>query len=249
MKNNDFDFMESFYDVIDSPIEESNDDDVIYVGEDEGEDFISDFEESWGDDITFIGEDEDDETFFTDLGEGYIPLPQGEEVDYETIVIDEHYVLDEYETDFAEERFDESKEDEENEEVLKSVISYEDKDNDETKDSFFEQIDSAESVIQFPETKSLEEELSMEEVDPIDDRISKQIAKDYIQDREAAVDLLPGDDLGDSEEDNSWVNGDDLFGNDIDAIIAEDPGKEVEDDDFVDGSFADWVNNNRETPL
>ena len=245
MKNNDFDFMESFYEVIDSPIENSNDDGVIYVGEEEGEDFLSDFEESWGDDITFVGDEEDEDQFFTDLGEGYIPLPQGEEVEYETIVIDEHYVLDEYETDFAGEILNESEDDDE--EVLKSVIECDDCKK--TDDGFFEQIDSAESVIKFPETKSLDEELFMEDVDPLDDRISKQIAKDFIQDTESAVELLPGDELEDPEEDNSLVNGDDLFGNDIDVIIAEDPGKEIEDEDFVEGSFKDWAANNIETTL
>ena len=243
MKNNDFDFMESFYEVIDSPVEDVDNDGVIYIGEEE-DDFLSDFEGSWADDITFIGEDEEEDTYFTDLGDGYIPLPQGESVEYETIVIDEHYVLDEYETDFASEIVEE-KEDEE--EVLKSVVTYDEES--EADDDFFNQIDSAESVIQFPESKTLEEEFFMEDVDQTLDKISKQIAKDYIQEREAAVELLPGDDLGESEEDNSWVNDDDLFGNDVDVIIAEDPEKEVEDEDFVEGSFEDWVRDNKETTL
>lgn len=243
MKNNDFDFMESFYEVIDSPVEDVDNDGVIYIGEEE-DDFLSDFEGSWADDITFIGEDEEEDTYFTDLGDGYIPLPQGESVEYETIVIDEHYVLDEYETDFASEIVEE-KEDEE--EVLKSVVTYDEES--EADDDFFNQIDSAESVIQFPESKTLEEEFFMEDVDQTLDKISKQIAKDYIQEREAAVELLPGDELGESEEDNSWVNDDDLFGNDVDVIIAEDPEKEVEDEDFVEGSFEDWVRDNKETTL
>lgn len=243
MKNNDFDFMESFYEVIDSPVEDVDNDGVIYIGEEE-DDFLSDFEGSWADDITFIGEDEEEDTYFTDLGDGYIPLPQGESVEYETIVIDEHYVLDEYETDFASEIVEE-KEDEE--EVLKSVVTYDEES--EADDDFFNQIDSVESVIQFPESKTLEEEFFMEDVDQTLDKISKQIAKDYIQEREAAVELLPGDELGESEEDNSWVNDDDLFGNDVDVIIAEDPGKEVEDEDFVEGSFEDWVRDNKETTL
>lgn len=243
MKNNDFDFMESFYEVIDSPVEDMDDDGVIYIGEEEDE-FLSDFEESWGDDITFIGEDEEDENYFTDLGEGYIPLPQGEDVEYETIVIDENYILDEYETDFAGEIIEEK---EEEKEVLKSVVTYDEESK--TDDVFFNQIDSAESVIQFPESKTIEEEFFMEDVDQTLDKISKQIAKDYIQERESAVELLPGDELSESEEDNSWVNDDDLFGNDVDVIIAEDPEEEIEDDDFVEGSFEDWVKDNKETTL
>ena len=37
------------------------------------------------------------------------------------------------------------------------------------------------------------------------------------------------------------LDGEDLFGNDIDVIIAEDPNAEVVEDDFVEGSFQDWL--------
>lgn len=236
MKNDRYDFMDSFYAIIDSPVEDERDDGVIYVGE-EPDEFMSDYESDWGDDITFIGEEDEEDYYYTDLGEGFIPLSQGDDVEYETIVIDENYVLDEYETDFAGdivvEVFDDSEE-----EVLQSVVVYDEEEND-----FFNEIDSAESVIQFPESKSLADEIVFENTDALDDRISKQIAKDYLQDREAAVELLPGEGL-DDEEDNSWVNDDDLFGNNVDVIIAEDPGKEVEDDDYVDGSFEDWLRSN-----
>lgn len=238
MKNDRYDFMDSFYAIIDSPVEDERDDGVVYIGEEE-DDFMSDYENSWGDDITFIGEEEDEDYYYTDLGEGFIPLPQGDDVEYETIVIDENYVLDEYEIDFAGDVV-EVYEDEE--EVLQSVVVYDEDEN----NSFFDEIDSAESIIQFPESKPLADEIIMNDMDALDDRISKQIAKDYLQDREAAVDLLPGEGL-DDEEDNSWVNDDDLFGNNVDAIIAENPGQEVEDDDYVDGSFEDWLRSNEGT--
>ena len=49
-------------------------------------------------------------------------------------------------------------------------------------------------------------------------------------------------DLENPEDDTSWVKDDnDLFGADISVIIAEDPNKEVEDEEFVEGSFEDWL--------
>ena len=48
-------------------------------------------------------------------------------------------------------------------------------------------------------------------------------------------------DVENPDDDTSWVNDDDLFGNNIDVIIADDPNKEVEENDYVEGSFSQWL--------
>lgn len=65
----------------------------------------------------------------------------------------------------------------------------------------------------------------------IDDRISKNIAKDIIN---SDVDMtLEEDDVNDN-----WIL-DDMFGNDLSKMLVEEEHQENED--FSDGSFADWV--------
>ena len=96
MSNN---YMDSIYNLINSEEVEYNDDDIIYLDEPDDEIFYGyDDELAWADDITYLDEPYEDEFDISNLGEGFIPLPQGDYQE-EMVVIDEHYVLDEYEED------------------------------------------------------------------------------------------------------------------------------------------------------
>lgn len=228
MKNN-YDYMSDIYDVLDAPIDNEPEDEFIMIDEEDG-----DYEyDNWGEDIIFIGGDPDEDVIY-DLGDDYIPLPQGD-VEYEAIIIDENYVLDEYERDVADSSdviyLDEV------EQFVELVETTE-------PDAGFElKEDLAASVVKLPESKTADEEISiMNDLNQEDDRISKAIAKEYMEEAEINAELLPGDEI--PSEDFSWIDND-IFGNDIDVILAEDPNEqEQEDDDYVDGSFEEWIQNN-----
>lgn len=240
------DYMENIYDVLNSADEEFVDDGITYVGFPEDEDnlFYED-ELSWADNITYLDEPEDDEFDFKDLGDDYIPLPQGD-INYEQpVVIDENYMLDEFETDIvggyyveeveekpAVERKQRTESDGELEDILK-FLSQEDVD-------LSLDLDKAESIIKLPEKQEVVEELKILGQNDDDDKISKAIAKEYMDMAGSNVTNIASEEYG-TEEDTSWVNGEDIFGNDISVIIAEDPNKEVEEEDFVEGSFSDWL--------
>ena len=64
----------------------------------------------------------------------------------------------------------------------------------------------------------------------IDDRISKNIAKDIIN---SDVDMTIEEDVNDN-----WI-ADDMFGNDISKMLIEE--EHPENAEFSNGSFADWV--------
>ena len=95
MKNNK-DYMDCIYDLLNSP-EEEFDDGITYIGSPEDEEglFYED-ELAWADNITYLDEPYEEEMDL-DLGEGFIPLPQGDVIYSAPIIIDENYVLDEFE--------------------------------------------------------------------------------------------------------------------------------------------------------
>lgn len=240
------DYMKDIYDVLNSADEEFVDDGITYVGfpEDEDELFYED-ELAWADDITYLDEPEDDEFDFQDLGDDYIPLPQGDIIYEQPVVIDENYMLDEFETDIVDgcyieeieekpavERKQRTESDGELEDILK-FLSQEDVD-------LSLDLDKAESIIKLPEKQETVEELKILGQNNDDDKISKAIAKEYMDMASSNVTNIASEEYG-TEEDTSWVNGEDIFGNDISVIIAEDPNKEVEEEDFVEGSFSDWL--------
>ena len=78
MKNTRNDYMESIYELLNSPEEEFEDDGITYIGNPDDEEFFYDDELAWADNITYLDEPEDDEFDFQDLGDDYIPLPQGD---------------------------------------------------------------------------------------------------------------------------------------------------------------------------
>lgn len=240
------DYMKDIYDVLNSADEEFVDDGITYVGfpEDEDELFYED-ELAWADDITYLDEPEDDEFDFQDLGDDYIPLPQGDIIYEQPVVIDENYMLDEFETDIVDgcyieeieekpavERKQRTESDGELEDILK-FLSQEDVD-------LSLDLDKAESIIKLPEKQETVEELKILGQNNDDDKISKAIAKEYMDMASSNVTNIASEEYG-TEEDTSWVNGEDIFGNDISVIIAEDPNKEVEEEDFVEGSFLQWL--------
>lgn len=234
MKNNN-DYMESIYNLLNSP-EEEFDDGITYIGSPDDEDeFFYEDELAWADNITYLDEPDDDE-FNLDLGEGFIPLPQGDIIYEKPIVIDENYMLDEYEVDLTNSVSYLDLEDEVTE--MTNVVKETQKEVDINLD-----LDKAESIIKLPKQQTVAEELQVLDITPEDDRISKAIAREHLDMINSGSLNLASEDYG-LEDDTSWVDDDDLFGSDISVIIAEDPNKDVEEEDFVDGSFEDWLTQN-----
>ena len=238
--NDNFINMEDIYNVINEPEEMYYDDDITYLDDpyDENEFYVED-ELAWADDITYLDEPEEDE-FDLDLGEGFIPLPQGDYYQEELIVIDENYVLDEFEEDLVENYVRPAIDN-----YQEVHYSYEDINNLlQEAEEIDLMVEEAESLIQFPVQQDLAEELQVPDMSEEDDKIAKSIAKEHIDNVKAgeAIGSLYGDNEN-PEDDTSWVDdNDDPFGNDIGVIIAEDPNEEVVEDDFVEGSFQDWIN-------
>lgn len=222
----EFNYMDSIYNVLDSNEVDYNDD-INFV--DDYDDFgFDDGFNNWGDDVTIIGEFEEDEFDF-DLGEGYIPLPKGDYEEQKVIVIDENYILDEYETDLV---------DNINVEYNKPLYSTEVKEE----ENFTIDVDNAESIINFGKEEKRVEEISDIKMCPDDERIVKTMTRDYMENL-GSDSLLDNEHL-DASDDTSWLDSPDLFGNDIDIIIAENPEAEFIEDDFVDGSFEQWISEN-----
>lgn len=234
MKNTRNDYMESIYELLNSPEEEFEDDGITYIGNPDDEEFFYDDELAWADNITYLDEPEDEE-FDLDLGEGFIPLPQGDVIYSAPVVIDENYVLDEFEYDLVGYSGEREAIDGFNEVKEMSQMIQEEKEVDMNID-----IEKAESIIKLPKQQTLTEELSVVEMSTEDDRISKAIAKEHLDMVQSGVLNIASEDYG-LEDDTSWVDDPDLFGNDISVIIAEDPNKEVEEEDFVEGSFEQWL--------
>lgn len=233
-------YMDAIYDVIYAPEVEVNEQGIEYLDEPIDEQNFYDDDLAWADDITYLDEPEDEE-FDLDLGEGFIPLPQGEQYHEELIVIDENYILDEFEEDLID-----------NYERPLVVIEKEEVKEEYDFNDIYNLLDSEdeivldeiESIIHFPvNNEPKEEELQNINMDDETSKLALSIAKEHM-DNVKAGEVAGGlfGDLENPEDDTSWVKDDnDLFGADISVIIAEDPNKEVEDEEFVEGSFEDWL--------
>lgn len=229
-KKKEFNFMDSIYGALNAP-EDNYDDGIIYLDEPE-EEYGYEDELSWADDITYLDEPIEEDEFDYNLGEGYIPLPQGNVEEIPAVVIDENYVLDEHEIDIVEGVVYIDDEVEEIEEVIKDSEPKEVID-----------LDKAESIIKLPGEEEIPDELSVVNLSSEDDKISKAIAREHLENSSVDSTLI-GDEYADASDDTSWIDNQDLFGNDIDVILAEDPNSDIEDDDYVDGSFEDWISQN-----
>ena len=239
-------YMNDIYDVIYSVEEEYNDQGIEYLDEPIDEDgFYYEDELSWADNITYLDEPEEDD-FNLDLGEGFIPLPQGDVYQEELVVIDENYILDEFEEDLVE-----------NYNKPETEVNETNNSNEQTVDFTFDEIYNlldedendmldlnnleVESIINFGNNEP-EEELKSVCVDDETSSLATSIAKEHLDNVKAgeAAGALFGD-VENTEDDTSWVkDDDDIFGADIDRIIADDPNVEVEEN-FVDGTFEDWL--------
>ena len=238
MKNENY--MQDIYDVIYAPEVEYNDDGIEYLDDPIDDEIYFGFDDelAWADDITYLDEPYEDEFDISNLGEGFIPLPQGDYQE-ELVVIDEHYILDEYEEDLIanyERPAIETKQDIDY--SLDEIYNLLD-----GEDEIELDVNNIESLIKFPVQQEVTEELKVSNLSEEDDKIAKAIAREHMDNVKAneAIGALHGD-VENPEDDTSWVDGDDPFGNDINVIIAEDPNKEVIEDDFVEGSFQDWIN-------
>ena len=227
MNNN---YMDSIYSVLDSN-EVEYDNDITFV-DDPDYGFDNEFND-WGDDVTIIGDFEEDEFDF-DLGEGYIPLPKGDYDNQPVIVIDEDYVLDEYEVDILDG-------------VVESVEYKEPTYSTEGEESLAIDASQAESITNFGESKEPVDELTNLNMCPDDERVVKAMARDYI-DNLGTDTLLEGEML-DASDDTSWIDDPDLFGNDISVIIADNPEAEFVEDDYVSGSFEQWLAENSDEDI
>lgn len=256
MENNT-NYLKSIYDFVNSNVEENTENEFEIIDDDYDYDNDVDYEPEWGEEIEIIGDENEEDDFIYELGEGYIPLPQGDNVDVEVLVIDENYVPDEYEKDvcgnytgYNDEEFvvvDEEKEINDIEEMLNGETSDIDIKQFQNVESEFDNLLNAEncSVIKLPKEQTLAESLNTVDVSNEDKRIAHSIAREHMEKCEAEMQLksLPG---SESEEEEAleakWI-GEDMFGNNIESIIAEDPNvqKVIEDDDFVEGSFEDWA--------
>ena len=237
-------YMEDIYNIINAEEVEYNDQGIEYLDEPIEDDLYYEDELSWADNITYLDEPVEDE-FELDLGEGFIPLPQGEVYQEELVVIDENYILDEFEEDLIDNYV--------KPETKKEYKQYNDQSVDFTFDEIYNLLDEdendmldlnnieVESIINFGNNDP-EEELKSVCMDDETSSLATSIAKEHLDNVKAgeAAGALFGD-VENSEDDTSWVkDDDDIFGANIDRIIAEDPNVEVEED-FVEGTFEDWL--------
>lgn len=224
MNNN---YMDSIYSVLDSNEVDYNDD-VMFIDNPDDYEFENEFN-NWGDDVTIIGDFEEDEFNF-DLGEGYIPLPKGDDYNQPVIVIDEYYNLDEYEIDILEGIV-------ESESVEYKEPTY----STDGEESLAIDVEKAEGITNFGESNEPVDELTNLNMCPDDERVVKAMARDYMEN--LGTDTLL-EEFQDASDDTSWIDDPDLFGNDISVIIADNPEADFVEDDFVDGSFEQWLAEN-----
>ena len=186
------------------------------------------------------GKFDDDESEFIIVDEDYDDNYEDYDDD-EFIVIEDNSSNDEYSKDEWNDEFDNSLEEiqvidtnyvPENyyeEDLFDEKYSEKEKDNGITifdlsdDDDFNFNFDEKDNEIKNENTKLIQ--------NTIDDRISKNIAKDIIN---SDVDMtLEEDDVNDN-----WIMND-MFGNDLSNMLIEEEPQENEE--FSDGSFADWV--------
>lgn len=241
-------YLENIYDIIDSEDTSVDDNGVNIIDEEDDYDYNSLYEPEWGEEVEFLDEDEsEDECYLEELGDGFIPLPQGD-VEVDVVVIDEDYTPDEYEVDVCEgysqeeiEVIDELEEDDS--EVINvgdEMSEYKNKEdsNFDNELARLHNVTVEDSVINTPETETLSESMGVSD-DPDTDKIAKSIAKEHM-DRMSEQSVLPGDETA-NDIDKEWIH-EDMFGNDIGSIIADVPENiDIEDDDYIEGSFKDWA--------
>jgi hypothetical protein len=242
MKNlNSNNYMDSIYEILDAPEVEYNEDGIEYLDEPEDELFYDDGL-SWADDITYLDEPEEENECYWEMGDDFIPLPQFDYVDEEVVVIDENYQLDEYEQDLVDVVYDQQVEEKyEDSYAPENYFNFMADDQ----DVLSIDIDNVKSMIQLPKEKSVEEEYNIPPMTKEDDKIIKAVAQEYLNNIQVDSTLELAKDDYNVDEDTSWVNDEDLFGNNIDKIIADNPNEEFVDEDFVDGSFEDWLKDNQ----
>jgi hypothetical protein len=239
MMNNDY--MQGIYDLLnEEEVVEYNDQGIEFLDDPIEDSMFYNDELSWADDIVFLDDPVEDEINL-DLGEGFIPIAQGVEYQEEKIVIDENYVLDEFEEDLIEGCVKPSIEVDENniEYTIDDIMGL--VDDVEEEDTLAIDVESAKSIIKYPEVKDeVQESLDNSGVDNETAELGLAIAKEHMDNVKSGCTGL-ADETKNPEEDTSWVADDkDIFGADISVIIAEDPNAEVEETDFVEGSFDDW---------
>lgn len=186
------------------------------------------------------GKFDDNESEFIIVDEDYDDTYDDDGCD-DFIVIEDNSSNDEYSNDEWNDEFDNSleeiqvidtnyvPEDFYEEDLFDEKYSEKEKDNGVT---IFDLADDYDFNFNFDEKdKEIKNENTMLIQNTIDDRISKNIAKDIIN---SDVDMtLEEDDVNDN-----WIL-DDMFGNDLSKMLVEEEHQENED--FSDGSFADWV--------
>lgn len=186
------------------------------------------------------GKFDDDESEFIIVDEDYDDNYDDDDCD-DFIVIEDNSSNDEFSKDEWDNEFDNSLEEiqvidtnyvPENyyeEDLFDEKYSEKEKDNGV---SIFDLSDDYDFNFDFDnKDKEIENEKSMLVQDSLDDRISKNIAKDIIN---SDVDMT----LEEDEINDNWII-DDMFGNDLSKMLVEDEHQENEE--FSDGSFADWV--------
>lgn len=186
------------------------------------------------------GKFDDDESEFIIVDEDYDDSYDDDDYD-DFIVIEDNSSNDEFSKDEWDNEFDNSLEEiqvidtnyvPENyyeEDLFDEKYSEKEKDNGV---SIFDLSDDYDFNFDFDnKDKEIENEKSMLIQDSLDDRISKNIAKDIIN---SDVDMT----LEEDEINDNWII-DDMFGNDLSKMLVEDEHQENEE--FSDGSFADWV--------
>lgn len=186
------------------------------------------------------GKFDDDESEFIIVDEDYDDSYDDDDCD-DFIVIEDNSSNDEFSKDEWDNEFDNSLEEiqvidtnyvPENyyeEDLFDEKYSEKEKDNGV---SIFDLSDDYDFNFDFDnKDKEIENEKSMLVQDSLDDRISKNIAKDIIN---SDVDMT----LEEDEINDNWII-DDMFGNDLSKMLVEDEHQENEE--FSDGSFADWV--------
>lgn len=186
------------------------------------------------------GKFDDNESEFIIVDEDYDDTYDDDECD-DFIVIEDNSSNDEYSNDEWNDEFDNSLEEiqvidtnyvPENyyeEDLFDEKYSEKEKDNGVT---IFDLADDYDFNFNFDEKdKEIKNENTMLIQNTIDDRISKNIAKDIIN---SDVDMT----LEEDDANDNWIL-DDMFGNDLSKMLVEEEHQENED--FSDGSFADWV--------
>lgn len=186
------------------------------------------------------GKFDDDESEFIIVDEDYDDNYDDDDCD-DFIVIEDNSSNDEYSNDEWNDEFDNSLEEiqvidtnyvPENyyeEDLFDEKYSEKEKDNGVT---IFDLSDDYDFNFNFDENdKEIKNENTMLIQNTIDDRISKNIAKDIIN---SDVDMT----LEEDDANDNWIL-DDMFGNDLSKMLVEEEHQENEE--FSDGSFADWV--------